>query len=173
VGTGKIVRPGPKCPGNGRRRDSYIATSIGRSCKISGEIRRPTVSITITDDRRVPMVAKWSTVGVTCSARGPKEIILRNQSLREFMGRTWDRRYPEISSMRSIIPRPLGGTDFSDLAQGARSLPQCWAGMDRQNFKLMIVIMFFFLLLMLLLLSPFTDSGALLNPFAGPVPTEK
>ena len=45
--------------------------------------------------------------------------------------------------------------------------------MDRQNFKLMIVIMLFFLLLMLLLLSPFRDSGAFLNPFAGPVPAEK
>jgi hypothetical protein len=45
--------------------------------------------------------------------------------------------------------------------------------MDRQNFKLTIVIMLFLLLLMLLLVNPFTDSGAFLNPFAGPVPTEK
>jgi hypothetical protein len=45
--------------------------------------------------------------------------------------------------------------------------------MDRQNFKLLIVVVLFFLLLMLLLLNPFTDSGAFLNPFAGPVPAEK
>lgn len=45
--------------------------------------------------------------------------------------------------------------------------------MDRQNFRLMIVIMLFLLLLMLLLINPFTDSGAFLNPFAGPVPADK
>jgi hypothetical protein len=45
--------------------------------------------------------------------------------------------------------------------------------MDRQNLKLIIVVMLFLLLLMLLLVNPFTDSGAFLNPFAGPVPAEK
>jgi hypothetical protein len=45
--------------------------------------------------------------------------------------------------------------------------------MDRQNLRLIIVMMLFLLLLMLLLVNPFTDSGAFLNPFAGPVPAEK
>jgi hypothetical protein len=45
--------------------------------------------------------------------------------------------------------------------------------MDRHNFKLIIVIMLFLLLWMLLLVNPFTDSGAFLNPLAGPVPAEK
>jgi hypothetical protein len=45
--------------------------------------------------------------------------------------------------------------------------------MDRQNFRLMIVMLLFLLLLMLLLVNPYIDSGAFLNPFAGPVPAEK